>query len=145
MNARIRAISFAAMMVAFALSLTFRSPNRTAQNASLIDAIRTGDLIWVEQLLREGADPNAASTDGRPAITGITDAPVTVTVHGMGRDGLEHRIEKHKNHRAIVELLIKKGANVNVSDAQGWTPLEQANASDEIELVAFLRAAGAKK
>jgi ankyrin repeat protein len=44
----------------------------------------------------------------------------------------------------VIEFLVDKGANVNKSDSNGNTPLEQATASGDDRLIKLLKAHGAK-
>jgi len=112
-------------------------------NSALIGAIKAGDVQKVQALLEQGSDPNMTDSAGRPAITLIAQAPVVGRMHGMPTHGPEQQIDKHKNHREIVTLLVQHGAKVNVKDADGWTPLMQAKACEETELVSFLLHSGA--
>jgi len=82
---------------------------------------------------------------GRPLILFVTDAPAVAWIHGMSRSGEDHAIVKHKSHAAMVHLLVRHGAKVNVKDKNGWTPLLQAQASEETGVVAFLKKAGARE
>ncbi|MGQ3292069.1 MAG: ankyrin repeat domain-containing protein, partial [Shinella sp.] len=49
-----------------------------------------------------------------------------------------------KRHVQIVDLLIKAGANVNLADDDGVTPLQHARGRGFGEMVALLEKAGAK-
>jgi uncharacterized protein len=49
-----------------------------------------------------------------------------------------------KNHIETLEALVKAGANLNIADRQGVTPLGQAKARRYAEMVRILEAAGAK-
>lgn len=48
-----------------------------------------------------------------------------------------------KNHQQIVQLLVKHGANVNISDREGVTPLEHAQRRGYKEIEHILKEAGA--
>ena len=48
----------------------------------------------------------------------------------------------HRGHQEIVKLLIKKGADVNAKDKDGWIPLLYATAEGQEEVVDLLIAAG---
>ncbi len=61
---------------------------------------------------------------------------------------LPHRITPlywavRKNHRDVAELLIKKGAKVQVKDWRGWTPLHYAAGGDKRGMAQLLIAKGA--
>ena len=49
-----------------------------------------------------------------------------------------------KNHTDSLEALVKAGANVNIADRQGVTPLGHAKARGYADMVRILEAAGAK-
>lgn len=46
-------------------------------------------------------------------------------------------------HEEIAKILIQKGANVNLSDSNGWTPLFVAAASGHSKIVQLLIKSGA--
>lgn len=110
---------------------------------ALIQAIQAGDASQVETLLAQGVDPNMVDNLRHPAITLITDAPVAASIHATTSRGKARYIYKYKNHAAIVKLLVQYGAKINVQGANGWTPLLQAQDSEETELVEFLKQSGA--
>lgn len=64
----------------------------------LAEACEVGDFNKAIKLLKEGANPNEASSDGRPPLF-------------------------HCSEVALVSLLVHFGANVNVTDKEGNTPL----------------------
>ena len=47
-----------------------------------------------------------------------------------------------EGHQEIVKLLIKKGADLNEKDMDGWIPLLYASAEGQVEVVDLLIAAG---
>jgi len=80
-----------------------------AKHSSIHSAARYGDVRGVEEFLDAGVDVNAA---GHYEMTAL------------------HLSAKHR-HREVVELLIKREANVNAMDIQD-TPLDLANSIPEI-------------
>jgi len=116
-----------------------------AREGALIGAVEAGDAKRVAALLDDGGNPNITDGNGRPLITLVTRAPVTKIIKAMNRNGECRTIKHHRGHAAIVELLIKHGADVNAKDRVGWTPLLQAMACDEKELADSLKAFGAKR
>ncbi len=93
----------------------------------LMDAVSYNQLQTVQLLLDHGANPGARDGNGRLPLHYIS---------GFGPDNL-----------MIVEVLLRRGNDVNSADDDGQTPLMQAvgNAGDEdaIKLVRFLAAKGA--
>jgi ankyrin repeat protein len=49
-----------------------------------------------------------------------------------------------RNHTDTLEALVKAGANVNIADRAGVTPLQMAKSRGYAEMVAVLEAAGAR-
>ena len=49
-----------------------------------------------------------------------------------------------KNHTDTLDALVKAGANVNLPDRSGFTPVRLAKARGYIEMARILEAAGAK-
>ena len=81
----------------------------------------------LEYLLEAGADPNAASKNQMHV------API--------HSAVAHR--KPGAALAMAEALLSKGAEVNVAQAGGWTPLHQAAAHGHADMVALLLSCGA--
>jgi len=76
----------------------------TSWDDELFVAARNGDLIKVQTLLENGADPNAKDNAGHTPL------------HWAA----------HLGHVEIVELLLERGANPNAEDNYGSTPLHEA-------------------
>ena len=83
--------------------------------------LRAAQLEMVSLLLEKGADPNAAN---KGKLTPLHNAA-------------------HHGHSQVVRKLITYHANVNILDAQGWTPLAWGIASDDLKTVEVLLANGA--
>lgn len=87
-----------------------------------------GRVATAEALLASGADPNT------PAANSFQVRPI----HSAAAN------RKAPESLALCKLLLEKGANPNVMQAGGWTPLHQAAAHGRKEAVELLLAHGAK-
>lgn len=88
----------------------------------LFRAIETGEAEEVATLLAAGADPNECN--GHDEDTALMIAAI------------EGRVR-------VAELLLKAGAQVNLGDSAGYTPLMGAVCADSLPIVRMLLAAGA--
>jgi ankyrin repeat protein len=122
---------------------------------ALMSAVWGGDLKVVQLLLDWGADANAKTIGGRTALMEAASRDrqlednwyfglwplFRALLHGaaVGRypDGREDP--------QIVRLLIRKGADVNAKDQDGWTALKRAQKRGSAEIVEMLKAHGAKE
>ena len=101
--------------------------------------ILNGRKVVIEKLIKEGMEVNKEyefitnyKKRKRPFFTSrITTLPLNIAAES--------------NSKELVELLIKKGADVNLADGFGWTPLKLAQANGYDEIVKILRKHGAKK
>jgi len=95
----------------------------------LIEHARSGDLTGVRRMLAAGGDPN--ETVWHSVIAdGIEEAPL----HEAARHG----------HIAVMQELIKAGADINKTLDEGWTPVLQAAVDGQGDAIRFLAAQGAK-
>lgn len=104
-----------------------RSTNRYGGTA-LIPACERGHVEAVEMLLKAGVAVNHVN---RLGWSGLMEAIVL-------SDG-------GPRHQRIVQLLIDAGADVNLPDSEGVTPLTRALQRRQPEIAAMLRRAGAKE
>lgn len=103
-----------------------KSTNRYGGTA-LIPAAERGHVETVRTLIGAGVDVDHVN---RLDWTALLEAII------LG-DGGEH-------HRQIVELLVKAGANVNLADGKGETPLQHARSRGYAAIEKILVAAGAR-
>ena len=97
-----------------------RDESLSEATRGLFDAVDKGNIEELKKQLASGADVNA---------------------HG----GVEFPINRATQfgHKAIIELLISKGADVNVEDPQGYTPLHRVAFDGHKKMAELLIANGA--
>ena len=113
-------------------------------------------LMWaatepekVRLLVERGADVNLKSKMGRTAVwlaaanDGSFGTVKYLLDHGAVLDGSELLAAASANDMATVRLLLEKGADVNVKDPNGSTPLIYAAANGNTRLIEVLLAKGA--
>jgi len=119
------------------------------------------DLDVLMAVLEHGANPRAITSpyNGTALIAAahlghaevvrtliIAGAPLD-HVNNLGWTALMESIvlgNGGKDHTATLEALVKAGANVNIADRQGITPLGHARARGYSDMVRILEAAGAR-
>ena len=123
----------------------------TNGSTALSESSMKGHAAVVKLLLAKGADPNSCTKDG---MSPLMHAMGTAMAR-MGRDrGLQQevavmRVLKATGHTPenawmdIAQLLITHGANVNVVDSQGYTPIGLAAAAGCKGIVELLLQKGA--
>ncbi|KAL4152151.1 hypothetical protein PRNP1_009086 [Phytophthora ramorum] len=92
----------AAVCVSFALARFFREPQHDGDE--LREAARNNDILGVKLLLARGMDPDACSGDG------------TTALHVCGQQAIDR----------AAQVLLEHGADANVADRLGFTPLHWA-------------------
>ena len=137
------------------------SEMRNPKNPQALElAAGTGNIDLVRELLRRGADPNAAFCDAARCTK-----PLTAAVYGGNVDVVKELLSAHagvdsrgdqrfmartalmdaaaRGNANIVRVLIANGATVNARDSSGRTPLMWASMQGQIEAVRVLLASGA--
>ncbi len=100
-----------------------KSKNAPQGTNTLINAINQNDIPALEKALKDGANPNLA-VDQDPLLTLLTCSTTESSLH-------------------IAELLLKAGADVNLPDAFGHTPLMNADQENNVNMAKLLIAHGA--
>ncbi|MEZ5288008.1 MAG: ankyrin repeat domain-containing protein [Vicinamibacterales bacterium] len=147
---RARATVGWAGIAAAALALAVLAPvtPMAAQDAtSVAQAAAGGDLDRVRQLLRDGADVNAALGDGTTAlhqaalngnaamteVLAYAGANVRSTTRLGGYTALH--LASQRGYADVIDALVKGGADVNNATVTGATPLMLAAASGHVDAV----------
>jgi ankyrin repeat protein len=82
------------------------------RNAALVEAVRAGDVKAAGAHLDGGADVNARDADG-----------ITLLMHSARGDRPDIANPATTDHAEIVELLLKRGAEVNAKTDTGFVAL----------------------
>jgi uncharacterized protein len=130
------------------------------QTLDIFEASALGDCTRLEPLLRQ--DPmlvHATSADGwgplhLAAGFGGPQATALLLTHGAHVHRFSHNPMRNQPLHACIALsrdpgtvgiLIAQGADVNMAQAGGYTPLHQAAAAGLVEVITILLEAGAKR
>ncbi|MGD9905505.1 MAG: ankyrin repeat domain-containing protein [Vicinamibacterales bacterium] len=144
---------FAALAAAVALATAL--PAAQTSRSVVADAAMEKDVAAARELLRGGADANAAQGDGMTALhwaalngdAALTEMLLVAGANPRATTRLGGFTPLHlatKNGRAaVVAPLVKGGAPVNATTSTGTTPLMLAAASGNAEVIAQLVDAGA--
>lgn len=97
-------------------------------NSELIDSARIFDVTQIQELLKKGGDPNYADSSGKTALHWLC-------IFAESKPG---------NSQRIIHLLTGYGANVNLQDHDGNTPLFYAIKSGNYEATESLVNHGAR-
>jgi ankyrin repeat protein len=114
-------------------------------------AAKAGRWVVVELLLKHGAKVNIQDHQGRTPVyealmAGRTQVAQLLIKHGASFDAnqlLQEVVRNKVTDRDVVELLVKKGADINHPDENGNTPLHLAVKQDLLRLSKLLIAHGA--
>jgi ankyrin repeat protein len=148
--AKMPIVKLVAVVVICALLCCYAHLNRQQQlDASLILAVRKGDLAAVTMLLDNGASPNARSflqlsLADFSGVRSISEAVDEATVDRRGLTVLMIAVQHMRLD--IVRVLLDRGANVN-AQMSGITALTYAGifqTDNGPDIVQFLKKAGAR-
>lgn len=157
------AVSFAAVWLSALMPLAFAESNLVSVRpvTPFVRAVLNGDVQATKEELSRGADPNQREYNGRAALHEAMSsrseiakalleahADANIRVNGFDRDPTNGWtpifFAINSGRTDLVKLLIKYGANVNITDAQNKPPLSYAIARQRNEIVALLLKAGAR-
>jgi ankyrin repeat protein len=122
-------------LVALFLFLAFTSVEFAAGSAELLIAIRNGDHVQVQKLLRAGADVNTADSDGTTALMhSVIESDVKMMkllVDGHADVNAKNALDSTAlmyaaTNLAKTKLLIDTGADVKAKGKRGATPMSVA-------------------
>lgn len=141
----------------------FKKAQKAMAFQNLMGAIQVGQLREVREAIAAGADVNGrqeqtgfsplllAAATGKSSIVEVlceAGASLNQTLTGKGAS-MEGFTALHfaalNGHEEVTQLLLGKGAEKNAKAGNGLTPLDLASALKKLEVVAILKAAGAKE
>jgi ankyrin repeat protein len=116
MEAKMKRVLVVFLVLVFAVTLFAED-----KNAELFDAVKNGDLAYVQKLISKGADVNAKDNIGMTPLMAAAE----------------------EGRKDVCELLISKGADINAQDKDGKTALKYAIENSKNDVADFLRSKGA--
>src|ERR1051325_7650005 len=137
-------------LVGTAAALYLTTLVTAAPTAPVADAAQQGDRDGVRALLKQAADVNGAQGDGMTALHWAAmknDADLAQTLlYAAANIRATTRIGAYtplilaaqQGNAAVIEPLVKSGADVNGRTANGTTPLMLASASGNVDAVKAL-------
>jgi hypothetical protein len=147
------AVSHAILAAAFYLSETRYTRVPEADQASAIRrAVQDAELVELERVIRQGANPNARDTFGNAVLLDVRDPAIAAMLVRSGaavdvrhRDGGDTPLIRaaRMGIADLVTVLLADGADVHAVAANGDTAWSTATDGGHADVVALLRAAGA--
>lgn len=136
------------------ITLGINSQNENG-DTSLMLSVYESDLEAVKQLLVQGADVQIENNGGETVLFGAAnqdDMKILRTIIDTGVD-LNHQEKYYKQtalftpaevgHTAALRLLLKSGAEPNIKDKGGFTPLQWATQEKQLSAMKILISFGA--
>lgn len=108
--------SFSPPLLNFSSIAQAATGKQPSSDQQLLDAVKAGDRSAVQAALEQGISPNAGDINGGFALS-----------HAAGQGNLE-----------IMQLLLERGAEVNITADEGYTPLMEAILGQPITAVQLL-------
>jgi hypothetical protein len=128
-----------------------QAPPLSALELDLRQAAAAGDAKRTAALLKQGANPNSADSEGVTALmialVGDVERVRAIAekgVAGAWQKGLKKVIRAMRGDLATARALLDHGANVNAATPRGITPLALACLGGKRELVSLLLERGAE-
>jgi uncharacterized protein len=128
----------------------------TANAQTLNEAIRKQDTVLASKLISQGSDPNQKDENGTtPLMTACRFSEVEIARFLINHGATINQPRSPKGRTTlmvacayysginIVQLLVEKGADVNLTADDGSTALMLASGSEKLDVVNFLLAHGA--
>jgi Ankyrin repeats (3 copies)/Ankyrin repeat len=127
-------------------------------NNELFRAAMGGDVGYVKDLIAQGANPNSTDSGGMSALAiacqddnedvvrYLIDHGADVNAHSKGQQTDRTALiaaASNGAHLAIAQLLVDKGADVNIRGELGWTALIWAAQEGSVDCVKYLLSKGA--
>ncbi|WP_169083354.1 M48 family metallopeptidase [Paenibacillus sp. PL91] len=127
----------------------------TPTDEELLGAASESDLQRVQSLLAAGVDPNATDEEGWTALmwasqlnetaigAALIDAGADLDMAEMSYEETALTVALYNSSLEMVALLLEEGANPDLQDSEGWTPLMTAASNGDVEATRLLLEAGA--
>jgi Zn-dependent protease with chaperone function len=127
----------------------------TVSGEELLVAASDGDLEGVQTLLESGTDPNVTDEEGWTALmwaaqlndtamaSALIEAGATLDFVEFSYEETALTIALYNDSTDLAALLLEKGANPNLQNSSGWTPLMTAASYGNYEATQLLLDAGA--
>lgn len=136
------------------ITLGINSQNKNGDTPLML-SVYESDLEAVKQLLEQGADVQIENNGGETVLFGAAnqdDIKILRTIINTGVD-LNHQEKYYKQtalftpsevgHTAAIRLLLKAGADPNIKDKGGFTPLQWAAQEKQLSAMKILISFGA--